>query len=136
MGLKCPMWMQKILVCGFSDPTFMTELVKALDAQLPPGSSLTLFSHHVTPKRVGVAPVLLSCQTCCMLLPCLRLLLCFSFALRQSSIQGCASTPGMRSMSAAYLSRDRSLLRQQPHWLQRRISTQLLAVQLLLGRCT
>ena len=47
------LWLQKLLICGFSNMTFMTELVKALDSQLPPGSSLTLFSQHVTPKLVG-----------------------------------------------------------------------------------
>ena len=58
--------LQKLLICGFSNMTFMTELVKALDSQLPPGSSLTLFSQHVTPKLVGahVEECLSRCESC------------------------------------------------------------------------
>ena len=61
-SLSVHVWLQKLLVCGFSNMTFMTELVKALDSQLPPGSSLTLFSQHVTPKLIGAPAV--ECGSC------------------------------------------------------------------------
>ena len=42
-----------MLICGFGDFTFMVELLKALDQELPKGSDITLFSERTTRDTIG-----------------------------------------------------------------------------------
>lgn len=44
---------QSLLVVGMADRPYMTELLRALDEQLPCSSSLTLFSQYATETEIG-----------------------------------------------------------------------------------
>ena len=44
---------QKVLIAGFGQFTFMVELMNALDAELPSGSEVVLFSQRTTRDTVG-----------------------------------------------------------------------------------
>lgn len=45
--------LQRVLLCGFGEFTFMVELIRALDHELPQGSDVTLFSQRTTRETVG-----------------------------------------------------------------------------------
>lgn len=47
--------LQKVLIAGFGQSTFMVELLRALDHELVPGSIVTLFSERTTKETVGAA---------------------------------------------------------------------------------
>lgn len=52
----CQQWsicLQRVLICGFGSFTFMVELIRALDHELPRGSDLTLFSERTTRDTIG-----------------------------------------------------------------------------------
>ncbi len=38
---------QRVLICGWGSSTFMVDLLKALDEELPSGSEVTLFNLRV-----------------------------------------------------------------------------------------
>ena len=56
--------LQRVLICGFADFVFMVELIRALDRELPKGSSVTLFSQRTTQDTVGARHMPAHACTC------------------------------------------------------------------------
>ena len=66
--LRLSIWLrllQKVLICGFGLFTFMVELMRALDAELPSGSEVVLFSQRTTRDTVGEPPPMSLCASGC-----------------------------------------------------------------------
>lgn len=42
-----------MLICGWGSSTFMVDLIRALDGELPPGSEVTLFNLRVTDNVIS-----------------------------------------------------------------------------------
>lgn len=47
--------LQRVLICGWGSSSFMLDLLKALDEELPKGSEVTLFNLRVTSEVVSKA---------------------------------------------------------------------------------